>query len=49
MSRELGFNNYEDFQDFISCHISEEEYRRRMKDKKLLNREPRARRGLFRR
>ncbi len=49
MSRELGFDRFRDFDNFVSCKMSEEEYRRRMKDKGLLNRKPRDRRGLFRR
>ena len=45
MSRQLKFDNYEDFQDFISCNISEEEYRSGLKDRGVFDRKPRDRRG----
>ena len=47
MSRELGFDSYADFQRFISCTMSEEEYRGRMKAKGLLNRKRRTGYGWF--
>ena len=47
MSHELEFDSYADFQRFISCTMSEEEYRGRMKAKGLLNRKRRTGYGWF--
>jgi len=47
MSHELEFDSYADFQRFISCTMSEEEYRGRMKAKGLLNRKHRTEHGWF--
>lgn len=47
MAREMGFESVSEFDRYLSCHISEAEYRKMMSERGLLNRKRRSPKILY--